>query len=309
MTLRRLRAAALSPALAAVIHACTGDRAAPIAPVQRPIPIPDATVSVTDSQPNYYAADVSMTISGSSLPHFTPTSPATVFTYRITKSRSSSAQPWNTRLQFSGIATGAIETDDIASYRRTYNAAGAEYTPTLTPLGRMSAGIPTSQDPVPAWPSLPAGITPLALAAPSEASGGRATSSVLADAAARPAARSLGGYVVNADDGQLALSSIKRPGVSLVSRRGDTATYSAPTADGTVEVSLSSSTGAELETVLREQGAVTVHTRHAYRELQRGVLARTGSVIDVTPSPSSGRRPAHIVYALSNILYERREVQ
>jgi hypothetical protein len=38
------------------------------------------------------------------------------------------------------------------------------------------------------------------------------------------------------------------------------------------------------------------------------VVARTGSVIDVTAPPTATARPAHIVYSLSNILYERREV-
>jgi hypothetical protein len=303
-----LRTAALSSAIVVVIHGCAPERAAPIAPPLSLEPAVATPLVIADSQPNYYAADVSMTITSSGLPHFTPTSPVTVFTYRITKSRSNSSQPWKTRLQFSGSITGAIETDDVGSYRRTYNSAGVQYTPALLTLGRMSAGIPTSQDPIPKWPSLPSGITPLSLATSGAISMSRDAYSATGGATRRAPARSPGGYIVSPEDGQLALAAMQRPGVSTIARRGDTVTFAARATDGSMEVSLSSSTGVELETVLRQLGMVAVRARHMYRELRPGVLARTGSVIDVTAPPAAKLRPAHIVYSLSNILYERREV-
>lgn len=279
----------------AVMLACNEPASHPVEPARASLLTDSgglAMRTVIDSQANYYSADVSVTSSTPSIPHYVPHTVAPSMTYHITRQRAGGTSPWQSILLFTGQTAGRIETDDPATYRRIYNAAGTLYAPTPVAVPRLPSGLPPAHDPMPAFPSRPPGGTPF---------GGISGGSTL------PLPSSPGSYIVTRESGQEALSALSRLAGAALATNGDTTTYAIAGNGYDVQVSVSRTSGAETGMVLRVGGRTVVQASHTYVELRPGVLARSGSTIRVASQTADGPE-ARIEYRLQNIVFEHREV-
>lgn len=296
------RGALLAASLAAALltNACTEGRKVPSAVAVSADSI-DAAVAqtriITDSQPNYYAADVTVSVGAAPLPHYTSVIGSTNVSYHLVRQRANATTPWSSQLSATGRQAGRYETNDPAQYRRVYNAAGVLYTPTGATLPSRPSNGPPPPDPVIAFPPAPPG-SPAPL------------SSSASDAAPKAAlgASGLGAYIVEAGVRQQLAQAMRAASALQARTSGDTITFHIRRGERWTDVTLSDSTGAELETVTGQGALVLVRARHYYKRIATGELARVKSVISVDPTNANHRR-AEVTYSLEHIVYEHRRIE